>query len=390
VPLRLGLITSLESAAYHDFLKELGLAGIAFRLDCVDARVQGPDQEADMRAAFRHFARRAADYDALVLIRGGGSRSDLMGFDSEPLARAIAASPLPVLTGIGHEIDRSIADEVAHRAFKTPTAVAQYLVQRVERFLEALEERAREIRREGERQLALAQRRLDADAHLLRAAVGVRLRAKREQLGALGARLPHAARQGPRFARRHLRHLESALAPERIRRVPRRAARRLGESLRGLHLIAGRILLRGELDLAARRARLGQSSHQRLASAARALDRCDGRLRPLPRQRLAAAARELDHRGARLRLLDPVNVLRRGFTLTRDAGGRLLLSAKQAKLGEALLTQFHDGELISEAKSIRPAAADKASKRSQTTAADKPGKGGRPSRGGTRNSKEDP
>ena len=79
--------------------------------------------------------------DVIVVIRGGGSRNELATFDAEPIARAIAAAPVPVLTGLGHEIDRSVADEVAHTSLKTPTACAAALVQAVAAYLAAVEER---------------------------------------------------------------------------------------------------------------------------------------------------------------------------------------------------------------------------------------------------------
>ena len=217
VPLRLGLITSLESAAYHDFLKELSQSGIGFRVACVDARVQGPEQEGDMLTAFARFTEHAQDWDAVVLIRGGGSRADLMGFDGEALARAIAVCPLPVLTGIGHEIDRSIADEVAHHALKTPTAAARFLVGRVEDWLTGLEETARQIRLQGERRLVQAGRDLDHRTHRLSALATAGLTGARARLAVAFARLPGAARQVLRLSRLELEQRRQLL-PHKTRR----------------------------------------------------------------------------------------------------------------------------------------------------------------------------
>jgi exodeoxyribonuclease VII large subunit len=134
VPLRLGVITSIGSAAWHDFTHELELSGFGFALQVVDVRVQG-DFASDMVTDAINQLSNRGDLDVLIIIRGGGSRSELAAFDTESIARAIAASPLPVFTGIGHEIDRSVADEVAHSAFKTPTACAGALIERVQMFL---------------------------------------------------------------------------------------------------------------------------------------------------------------------------------------------------------------------------------------------------------------
>ena len=100
--------------------------------------MQGAETESTVVAGIRTLARR--DCDVIVVVRGGGSRSDLAGFDSESIARTIALCPVPVLTGIGHEIDTSLADVVAHRDFKTPTACADFLVDHVQLAIERYEE----------------------------------------------------------------------------------------------------------------------------------------------------------------------------------------------------------------------------------------------------------
>ncbi|MDP8987814.1 MAG: exodeoxyribonuclease VII large subunit, partial [Actinomycetota bacterium] len=129
VPLHVGLVTSAGSAACEDVLGELAASGAGFRVSVADARVQGTEAEASLLRALTAVA--GLRPDVVLLVRGGGSRTDLSTFDGERLARAIAAMPVPVLTGIGHEIDTSVADEVAHTSCKTPTACAAELVERV-------------------------------------------------------------------------------------------------------------------------------------------------------------------------------------------------------------------------------------------------------------------
>ena len=121
-PLRVGVVTSTASAAWADFRHELERSGIGFELRVVDVRVQGEWAVAEVSAGVRTLARRP-DVDVVVVIRGGGSRTELATFDHEDIATAVATAPVPVLTGLGHEIDRSVADEVAHLALKTPTAL---------------------------------------------------------------------------------------------------------------------------------------------------------------------------------------------------------------------------------------------------------------------------
>ncbi len=126
VPLRLGLVTSAGSAAEHDVLDELRRSGLGFTVVRADVRVQGA--RAARSVAWGLGAVAARGVDVVLLVRGGGATTDLAAFDSEAIARAVAGLDVPVLTGIGHDIDRSVADEVAHESYKTPTACAQAVV----------------------------------------------------------------------------------------------------------------------------------------------------------------------------------------------------------------------------------------------------------------------
>lgn len=160
VPLRVGVVTSIDSAAWADFRHEIERSGFGFHLQVADVRVQGDQAVAQVTRALRWFGQRR-DVDVVVLIRGGGARSELATFDDERIAVAIAESALPVFTGLGHEIDRSVADEVAHSALKTPTACAAALVERVETSRRAAEQvagavaaRVRTAAREAEVRLA--------------------------------------------------------------------------------------------------------------------------------------------------------------------------------------------------------------------------------------------
>lgn len=136
VPLRIGLVTSGGSAAYRDFVHELEATGYAFRVVHCDVRVQGAAASRRLVWALRRLAQQ--ELDVIVVVRGGGARSDLAPFDTEIVARAITEMPIPVLTGIGHETDRTIADEVAHTSLKTPTAAAAMLVELVDAYVERL------------------------------------------------------------------------------------------------------------------------------------------------------------------------------------------------------------------------------------------------------------
>jgi exodeoxyribonuclease VII large subunit len=125
VPLRVGLVASKGTEGYNDFLGMLDASGFGFRVALVRASVQGTTAPREVTAGISTLPARGCD--VICIIRGGGSQADLATFDDERIARAIATCPIPVLTGIGHTGDVSIADLVAHESFRTPTACAEAL-----------------------------------------------------------------------------------------------------------------------------------------------------------------------------------------------------------------------------------------------------------------------
>lgn len=135
LPLRIALITSSGSAAEADFLNHLGATGLPFEVAVFDCRVQGDDAPPQIAAAIDQASENGtAEFDVVAVVRGGGARTDLVAFDHEIVARAIATCHLPVIVGVGHETDRSVADDVAHISTKTPTACANLLIDTVVEF----------------------------------------------------------------------------------------------------------------------------------------------------------------------------------------------------------------------------------------------------------------
>jgi exodeoxyribonuclease VII large subunit len=206
VPLRIGLVTSVASAAYHDFLDELDRSAFAFRVGVCDVRVQGANAPRRVVWALRRMARLGSALDAVVIVRGGGSRADLAPFDSEIVAREIAAMPVPVFTGIGHEIDRTVADEVAHTSCKTPTACGQAMVERVAEFVDQLDAVSRGVVHHARSKSTLALRELRDHARRARRGAPVALarelatlarhRGRAEELGTRATKQAAAALDG--------------------------------------------------------------------------------------------------------------------------------------------------------------------------------------------------
>ncbi len=217
VPLHVGLITSDGSAAYNDFVNEISLSPYPFRISLVHSAVQGAEAESGLIAAIETLG--DVDVDVIAVVRGGGARTDLMAFDLESVATAVAKSTRPVLSGIGHEIDRSVVDEVAHTAFKTPTACAAALVQTVAAFDQNLDLSARRIVNMA---VTSHDRASEAISYSVRA-IGDRARRtldiKEERLAALSSRLSDLGlmsigRNSQRLDR--ISDLLRALHPDRI------------------------------------------------------------------------------------------------------------------------------------------------------------------------------
>ncbi|HVN71643.1 MAG TPA: exodeoxyribonuclease VII large subunit [Desulfomonilia bacterium] len=138
-PLNIGLVTSRGSAAYQDFTSIIMKSGYAFRITLFDAHMQGETTVREVTKAIKALEKETG-VDTIVIIRGGGAKTDLFVFDDITICRAIAGCSKPVITGIGHEIDLSVADMVAHAYFVTPTDAARYYVSRagdIWSFLEA-------------------------------------------------------------------------------------------------------------------------------------------------------------------------------------------------------------------------------------------------------------
>ena len=141
VPQRIAVISSATAAGFQDFKKHLleNDQGYIFKVDLFSAVMQGSEAEKSIVKALELIYQNNHCYDAVVIIRGGGSQTDLLCFDSYDVAANIAQFPLPVLSGIGHDKDESVVDLVAYKNFKTPTAVASFLLDLFAKFEEQVQ-----------------------------------------------------------------------------------------------------------------------------------------------------------------------------------------------------------------------------------------------------------
>lgn len=205
VPLRIGLVTSRGSAAHGDFVDQLRRSPYRFSIKTAHTSVQGETAPESIAAALRRFS--PTQVDMVAMVRGGGSQLDLSVFDSETVARAIAAVPVPVIAGLGHDMDRTVADEAAAFAEKTPSAAGEWLVNRVRDFADRLDRARHLIRREG-------QNALQRHQHLLRRAASdigggaTALRRQRDSLESLADDIADASRRAVADQSRLLQVLE--------------------------------------------------------------------------------------------------------------------------------------------------------------------------------------
>ena len=147
LPNRIAVISSATAAGWGDFRNQLSgnIYGFCFYVKLFPALMQGDDVERSVIQALDAVAAHRDDFDIVVIIRGGGAVSELSCFDSYNLAYNIANFPLPVITGIGHERDDTVADVVAHTKVKTPTAAAEFIVNRIFDTASVLEEQTRRM-----------------------------------------------------------------------------------------------------------------------------------------------------------------------------------------------------------------------------------------------------
>ena len=259
VPQRIAVISSPTAAGYGDFFNQLDTNPYGYKFVHVlfPALVQGQDAEASIIEALRKIGKYRHLFDVAVIIRGGGSAVDLNCFDNYALAAQIARCPLPVITGIGHEKDDTVADIVAHTRMKTPTAVAEFVVSGLRSF----EDNVIDIRN-----------RIKTYTTRLLQDIRYRLYSLARQLGYIPARAVSA-------------------------------------QLNKLLLI--------------------QSS-----------------LRNFATRRIQQMDHTLDRTEQALRLLDPVNVLRRGYSITRH-DGKILKDASLVGKGAAIDTTLYKGNIVS-------------------------------------------
>ena len=189
---RIAVVSSEGAAGFQDFLVHLSQNPYGYAFDCqlFNAAVQGRNTESEVIAALELIAARAADFDCAVVIRGGGARLDLAAFDGLALCRSVATMPLPVFSGIGHDVDDTVLDHVAHTSLKTPTAVADFLLQHNLLFENKVLQLASQLQTASEYHLKIKGLEMERLENALRWGAREQMRSCRQNLDAMEQNLP--------------------------------------------------------------------------------------------------------------------------------------------------------------------------------------------------------
>ena len=300
LPRRIGIVTSPAAAALRDVLATVARRAPHLQLVLYPALVQGDGAAAQIGAALQAASARAPhdQVDLILLVRGGGSIEDLAAFNDEALARAVRACAVPVISGVGHETDFTIADFAADVRAATPTGAAELATAGYVEATARLAQLDQALRRHMQQGLNTLAQRVDRAALQLRHP-RTRLAAERERLTRLGQRLALAR---ARVVERGWRRVE--LATVRLRAL--------------------------RPDTLTRRAQLDRLAHD---------------LTHAGRKRVETSLSRLDALAAQLELLSPMAVLARGYSITRDSQGRIVREVRSIASGERVEVQLGDGRI---------------------------------------------
>lgn len=327
---RVAVVTSLSGAVIDDVKRTLRRRNPLVELICVGAKVQGEGAPEELIEGLTRAAAITPAVDCILLVRGGGSFEDLMTFNDEALARAVAACPVPVVTGIGHEPDTSICDMVSDRRCSTPTAAAESVAPAIGDLIELLDTRQRRlsvatsalVRREAEQ--------VSLDGASLVRAMDARLSRLQAALDAQAAR--PCLRDPASSVRR--RSSELAQSAERLAQAIDRSQERFS----------------GEVARLAPRLAAGASAvraHERTAAL------LASRLSHAGRTLLSGCHADLTAAAASLDALSPLKVLARGYSITY-CGDRVAASVGDVSAGDELKVRMADGEVLAQATSVHP------------------------------------
>lgn len=328
---RVAVVTSLSGSVIHDVKRTLRRRNPLVELVCVGAKVQGQGAPEELIDGLQRAARLVPAPDCILLVRGGGSFEDLMTFNDEALARAVAACPIPVVTGIGHEDDTSICDMVSDRRSSTPTAAAESVAPEFSELVNALDQRDQRLRRVLASQVDGATSECEASQERLERAMRAHLDRLRVAVDNAGTR-PCLTDPTNIIDRRRL---ELSQTQDRFATACDRMQERYASELDRLTPR----LLSTTVSFNAHRHELALATSGLRGVAARLLSE--------PQAALARDAASLD-------ALSPLKVLSRGYSIAYDGDGKVVTQAAAFAPGDALRVRMADGDVLGTVTSVAP------------------------------------
>jgi exodeoxyribonuclease VII large subunit len=302
-PQRIAVISSSNSAGYSDFINQLNgnSFGYHFYTALFESAMQGSETEPGIISALDKIALKSHVFDLVVIIRGGGSQSDLSWFDNYNIAYHVTQFPLPVITGIGHDKDMSVPDMVANKALKTPTAVAGFLIDTVAgdedqltEIYQEIKDQSRIIIEQNRMRVETSKTRLIPLARIILSAVNDTLSVKKLEFINVGKECTYRAGL-----------------------TPANQESRLVSSVKSFSSL-------NEAELERKRRSLISETQKSLNFKSSGLDTYN----------------------KKLALLNPENVLRRGYTIT-SLNGKIIKKSSHTETGDLIDTQFSDGTVRS-------------------------------------------
>lgn len=325
VPQKIAVISSANAAGYQDFMNQLenNSYGIKFYTKLFEAYMQGDEAVPSIIYALERIFVYEEFFDAVVIIRGGGATADLSSFDDYDLAINITQFPLPVITGIGHEKDDTIIDMVAHTRLKTPTAVAEFLIHGTQRFYEQLLDLEANIVQLTRETIDQQKDKLERIAEGIKYSVSDFIHDRQKELTRKGNELKQElVAYSYRKQQEHNRKYHDLTSLLTVWYVE--AKNEINEKRRILKRVVSESVLK-------QNAFLGHLEGKLVGESKRLI------LKEQERIRLNENT---------IRLLNPENILKRGFTLTLK-DGKIVTLADQLNVNEEIVTKFRDGEVKS-------------------------------------------
>jgi exodeoxyribonuclease VII large subunit len=346
LPRCIGVVTSPKGAAIRDILRVLKRRFANVHVQIYPASVQGDGAATEIVQGVRYF-NRVKFAEVLIVARGGGSLEDLWAFNEEVVARAIADSAIPVITGVGHETDFTIADFVADVRAATPSAAAEIVVRSRDEFEKHIADDQRHLAQRMRFILSEWRHRVrDLETHRGFRQIEMLLRQRGQQVDDLSGIVADALQLKLTSARQRLTRAETRIAAFDLRARAMALRQRIGQGREGLRAGLDRLVTRKHRGFESLRFRLARTDlRARVSRVQRRWEKASAELAVRVDRMLVAKRRQLEAVAIRLQERSPYQLLERGYAIAYDASGKVLRSPAQVEAGDDISVRLARGEI---------------------------------------------